>query len=204
MKTVIIDYGIGNILSLKRAIQKTEENIIVSDDLNIIDKASHLILPGVGAFNAAILLLKKKNLYNYLKNLKEDKKILGICLGMQILFSNSDEGGILTEGLNLIEGSVRKIFVKNKKYKVPNVGWRKFYSYVNDPLLNNIPDSYYYFVHSYYINSKDVNSFLISEIKYDHLFISAIVKKNNIYGCQFHPEKSGDAGLKIINNFLKL
>ncbi len=206
-KVVIINCG-GNLLSLTRAIEKFENNFLITSDLNEIKSASHIFLPGVGAFKKAMNVLKKKNLINLLQELDYKKvKLMGICLGMQLLFNKSEENGI-ENGLGLIEGNVEKIQLnqndKKKKLKIPNIGWHEILIKHKSKIFNGLNDKFQcYFVHSYHAKLAESNQCL-AEIKYGSNFLTSIVKKNNIYGCQFHPEKSGLDGLKLIKNFLEI
>ncbi len=205
-KIIILDYGVGNVLSLSRAIKKCEKTAILTNDLNKIKEATHIFLPGVGAFKSAVRLLKKKKIFDVIKNIDfTKKKLMGICLGMQLLFDTSDEEN-LTSGLSLIPGNIKKIKIKNDKNnncKVPNIGWHKLLTNSNRENLYDInEDVYVYFVHSYMAFMNNENHCL-SYINYGSVKIPAIVKKNNIYGCQFHPEKSGLGGINIIKSFLQ-
>ncbi len=209
-KVVIIDCG-GNILSLRRAISKFNFEANVTIDHEEIKKASHIFLPGVGAFKKAMGILEKNKLINLLTSLDFTKSnLLGICLGMQILLQNGKEDGFC-EGLGLIKGSVEKIELsesdKIKNLKIPNIGWhnlnKKNHSWDNTILENLELEENCYFVHSYYANLSDKNDCL-SHINYGSLELPAVIKKNKIYGCQFHPEKSGEIGLNIIKKFLEL
>ena len=206
---VIIDYGVGNILSIKNAVSFNGFNTIVTSDPEKIKKASHIILPGVGAYPSAINKLKKMNLVDSIKEAKENNSyILGICLGMQLLFSSSEEFEF-TEGLDLIKGDIIKLKSKNKNsnLKLPNIGWRsleKGFQKQNLSILKDVPsDSKFYFVHSFALeNYKEEIS--VINTKYMNIKFPAVVNFKNIFGCQFHPEKSRLQGLKIIKNFLSL
>lgn len=206
---VIIDYGVGNILSIKNAVSFNGFNTIVTSDPEKIKKASHIILPGVGAYPSAINKLKKMNLVDSIKEAKENNSyILGICLGMQLLFSSSEEFEF-TEGLDLIKGDIIKLKSKNKNsnLKLPNIGWRsleKGFQDQNLSILKDVPsDSKFYFVHSFALeNYKEEIS--VINTKYMNIKFPAVVNFKNIFGCQFHPEKSRLQGLKIIKNFLSL
>lgn len=206
-KVVIINCG-GNLLSLTRAINKFESNFLITSDFKEIREASHIFLPGVGAFKKAMNIIKKKNLKNLLQELDYTKtKLMGICLGMQMLFDNSEENGI-EEGLGLIQGYVKKIQLnhedKKNKLKIPNIGWHEILINYESQIFNGIKKNFQcYFVHSYHAELLE-NKECLAEIKYGSNTLTSIVKKDNIYGCQFHPEKSGLDGLKIIENFLKL
>lgn len=206
-KIIIINCG-GNILSLTRAIQKFEKNFLISSDFNEIKNATHIFLPGVGAFKKAMDTLAKKNLINLLKDLNYKKiNLMGICLGMQILFDTSEENG-LESGLGLIKGDVKKIVLskqdRSNKLKIPNIGWHKIIINNKSRIFNDIEKNFNcYFVHSYHAKLKNLNECL-ADIDYGSNQLTSIVKKDNIYGCQFHPEKSGTDGLKIIKNFLDL
>ncbi len=206
-KIVIINCG-GNLLSLSRAIEKFETNFLITSDISKIKEATHIFLPGVGAFKKAMNTLKEKELKSLLQKLNYKKiKLLGICLGMQILFENSEEDGY-EEGLGLIDGEIKKIELneddKKDRLKVPNIGWHKVVKNYKSPIFDGIDKNFYcYFVHSYHARLKNSHECL-AEIKYGSNILSSIVKKDNIYGCQFHPEKSGEIGLKIIQNFLSL
>lgn len=202
----ILDYGAGNMINVSRAIEHLglEYRLVSSsDDLKKIDK---LIIPGVGAFPVAMDNLSKLGLINPLIEFANNgNPVLGICLGMQMLFDESEEKGI-TPGLGLLKGSIQKIPSTSKSkpiVKVPHVGW-------NDLIINNhqskiikrvdSADSVY-FVHSFMVNEY-VDNNLIAYCSYENIKIPAIVEHNNIIGCQFHPEKSGKVGLNILNNFL--
>mgnify|MGYP001028599407 FL=1 len=206
---VIIDYGVGNILSIKNAVSFNGFDTIVTSDPEKIKKASHIILPGVGAYPSAIKKLKKMNLFDSIKEAKENNSyILGICLGMQLLFSSSEEFEF-TEGLDLIKGDIIKLKSKNKNsnLKLPNIGWRsleKGFQKQNLSILKDVPsDSKFYFVHSFALeNYKEEIS--VINTKYMNIKFPAVVNFKNIFGCQFHPEKSRLQGLKIIKNFLSL
>lgn len=206
-KIIIINCG-GNILSLTRAIQKFEKNFLITSDLNEIKNATHIFLPGVGAFKKAMDTLAKKNLINLLKDLNYKKiNLMGICLGMQILFDTSEENG-LESGLGLIKGDVKKIVLSKQdrlnKLKIPNIGWHNIIINNKSKIFNDIEKNFNcYFVHSYHVKLKNLNECL-ADIDYGSNQLTSIVKKDNIYGCQFHPEKSGTDGLKIIKNFLDL
>lgn len=206
-KIVIIDCG-GNLLSLTRAIQKFEEKFLITSEINEIKNASHIFLPGVGAFKNAMDKLKNKKIKSLLQDLDYKKiKLLGICLGMQILFDSSEEDGF-EDGLGLIKGEVKKIELSKKdketKLKVPNIGWHKLIKNHDSEIFKDIDKNFYcYFVHSYHAKLKNSHECL-AEINYGSNSLSSIVNKDNIYGCQFHPEKSGNTGLKIIQNFLNL
>ena len=210
MKNIVIINCGGNILSLTRAINKKGFDPIITNDIEKIEKATHIFLPGVGAFKNAMKKLENANLINCLRNIDYKKKnLMGICLGMQILLSEGSEDGYC-EGLNLIKGKVKKINleeVKNKNHKIPNIGWHNLSNKNNiqeNLITNNIIfENKCYFVHSYYADL-DTQFECKSYIDYGCLKIPAIIKKEKIYGCQFHPEKSRDAGLKLIKNFSEL
>jgi|TARA_Y100000992_G_scaffold256754_1_gene190355 glutamine amidotransferase len=199
---VIIDYGIGNIKSICSALSHFNINISISNDEDEILSAKGIILPGVGAFKSGMKNLLELNLDLILKKYFEtNKPILGICLGMQLLFESSEEFGFC-EGLGLIEGKVQKL--KNEK-KLPHIAWSEIKKTNSDNTIldgiNNNSD--FYFVHSFVSYPKNTSEMIASSNYYNQEFCS-VVKKGNIYGCQFHPEKSGSKGLKLLENFIKL
>ena len=210
-KLVIIDYGIGNLKSLEQVIKYFGIKPIRTKDRKIIMSASHVILPGVGAFGHCVNTLKRFNLLETINDyINSDKYFLGICVGMQLLFSRGFEFGE-SYGLNIIKGDVIKINSNKFKnvMKLPHIGWNKVFHPSKDKVWKNcLFDSfndyfYQYFVHSYYPTVEDKSN-IIGYINYYDQVLPVAVKKNNVYGFQFHPEKSGRDGLKILENFLKL
>ncbi|WP_027626272.1 imidazole glycerol phosphate synthase subunit HisH [Clostridium lundense] len=193
---IIIDYGLGNIDSVKRAFKKVGIETKVSKDIDEIKNCNSIILPGVGAFRDAIDSLNNMNLIPIIKEqVQKGKFIIGICLGMQLLYDKSYENGEY-EGLGLIGGTVEKIDVD---LKIPHMGWNNIKFYKDDPILKYInEDEYVYFVHSYY--AKSTNKELVAYADYG-INIPAIVRKDNIYGIQFHPEKSSQVGLNILKAY---
>ncbi|ONI44809.1 imidazole glycerol phosphate synthase, glutamine amidotransferase subunit [Candidatus Epulonipiscioides gigas] len=198
----IIDYGVGNLFSLKASLNKINIPSIVTNDINEINKASHIILPGVGAFEDAARLLKDHKMDKVIIDNANKKPILGICLGMQLLFDRSFEFGN-HKGLGLIEGDVVPLKLEiNDNLKIPHMGWNKLIQTNPSPILKytNFND-YVYFVHSFY--AKTQIRYITSVANYD-INVIASVQNGNIYGTQFHPEKSGDCGLKILKAFCEI
>jgi imidazole glycerol-phosphate synthase subunit HisH len=208
MKIVIIDYDIGNVRSILNAFEKVGVEPILSRDENEILNADGVILPGVGSFSHGMKNLNKYSLVDTLKKYaKTNKPLLGICLGMQMLLDESEEFE-KTKGIGLISGKVIKIPTQDKNNeKLPHVSWNEIKPKNidwNDTILQNInSQSDMYFVHSYIAKPTDENDILSTTTYSDYEFCSSI-KKDNIYGCQFHPEKSASVGLKIIENFIKI
>jgi len=205
-KIIIIDYGCGNIVSLQRAIKKVGFESVLSNKPEEISDASHLILPGVGAFGNAMKNLKKNGTdKSIIEFYKKGKQIFGICLGMQLLFDESVENGKF-KGLGIIKGKVRKF---DKKYDiVPNIGWNKISVMKKNitknekSTLNISNNQFFYFVHSYYCEPNDKKNSSSNSNFGKFTFCSSILHKN-IEAYQFHPEKSGKNGLKIYNNIKK-
>lgn len=197
---VIIDYGVGNLFSLKSSLDAIGAETVISGDKEVIKKASKIILPGVGAFCDAVKKLKDSSLFDVIiEEAKNNKPILGICLGMQMLFEKSFENGEY-EGLGLIKGEIRPIKeIIPEDYKVPQIGWNYLkFTEEKHPLFKYIKEGdYVYFVHSYYGAFCDS---VIANTEYGAP-VTAAVAKNNVMGCQFHPEKSGDVGLNILKAF---
>ena len=203
-KVVIVDYGLGNILSVKNAFMMFESNIIISNDYEEIKKASHLVVPGVGSFNEGIKNLKEKKLdIAIIDYFKSKKPILGICLGLQLFFSSSEEFGY-HEGLDLIEGKVVKINKnQSSNEKLPVIGWKDLL--IKECKINfdkNIKTTFY-FDHSFMVEPKDLN-IIKGEYSFDKINVPSLIINKNFIGCQFHPEKSGKIGLELISKFLKL
>ena len=199
----VVDYGLGNLRSVSKAVEKLGVEVEVTGKPERIEKADGIIFPGVGAFHVGMQNLKRLNLLPVLhKTISEGTPFLGICLGFQILFSQSEEHGVC-KGMDIIKGKVRRF---TNKLKVPHMGWNQVkFKTKNSKLkiFNGIPDnSYFYFVHSYYAEPEDEN-IIIAKTEYGHEFTAA-VNKDNVWGVQFHPEKSGDIGLKVLRNFLSL
>ena len=195
---VIIDYGLGNLGSVKNALDKLGVDSMVSKSVKDIEKATGLVLPGVGSATEGMKNLRKSGLNKViLKQIKLKKPILGICLGMQLLFFLSEEGN--TECLNVIEGKVKKF---NNKLKVPQIGWNQVKQKPSKLFLSIKDKSYFYFVHSYYCQASE-EKIIIGSTEYGINFTSAIEDKN-IFGVQFHPEKSGKDGLKLLKNFIDI
>lgn len=204
----IIDYDLANLYSVKRAVEFHGNSAIITDLKREIYQADKLIIPGVGAFGEAMANIRRKDLLTVLKE-RSDRgvPILGICLGMQLLMSNSEESGE-HEGLGLIKGDVKHF--KNcedfdKGFKVPCVGWSEIKipegKSWNNTLLKDIqPSTNFYFVHSYVVKPSDKNH-ILAQADYGKQSYCAVVQKKNIVGCQFHPEKSGKLGLKILRRF---
>ena len=209
-KITIIDYGCGNILNLARAIKFIGYEVDITHDKNKIINSSYVILPGVGAFGNAMKQIEKYNLRNtILEYATSNKPLLGICLGMQILLTVSYEFGA-HDGLGLIEGKVTKISnEKNKDIKIPHIGWNEIYPNNNkkewkNKILKNLSiGKSLYFVHSFICKTKDYDS-TIAVCNYSDIFIPAVVANGNVFGCQFHPEKSADNGLAILKNFCEI
>ena len=196
METVIVNSGCANIASVKFAFERLGANVNVSSDLQEISKADRVILPGVGTFDFAMSGLIKNQLINAIKSLNQP--VLGICLGMQLYFEGSAEG--VTPGLGLAKGMANK-FLSEPNLPVPHMGWNQLENLSDDPLLKGLDEgSYVYFVHSYFIPLGETT---LAETTYGTTF-SASVRKENFWGCQFHPERSSDVGATILNNFLKL
>jgi len=233
----IIDYGMGNLRSVQKAFEKFHSNVIVSSYKKDILKADKIVLPGVGAFGAAMYELKKRDLVGSIKEaIEKARPFLGICLGLQLLFSESEEAGKI-KGLDIIKGRVKR-FKERRGLKIPHMGWneirdiprlrpstssglcsgqegqgtsldcvprqaRDFARDKRDKVMKGVPNkSYMYFVHSYYVEPED-KDVILCETDYGCNFTSG-VRKGNVYGFQFHPEKSQAVGLKIIENFVKI
>ncbi|MDR2429265.1 MAG: imidazole glycerol phosphate synthase subunit HisH [Candidatus Margulisbacteria bacterium] len=203
MKTLIIDYGMGNLRSVQKAVERLGCAAEISSEPGALRNADKLILPGVGAFPQAVENLQKKQLWTILQN-TGDKPFLGICLGMQLLLSASEEFG-RTAGLDAVPGQV--CYFRNnenfpKELPVPHMGWNDVRQ-KNSVLFKNLPEVFSaYFVHSYYAQPAD-EKFTIGLTDYGIDFCAAL-QKENIFGVQFHPEKSGEHGLQILKNFLEL
>jgi len=193
----IVDYGMGNLLSVSKAIESVVSDVEVTSSSKVIENASGLILPGVGAFADCMNNLREAELDVAVREfIKSKRPYLGICLGLQILFSFSEEGG-LNEGLDIIKGKVRRL---PETVKVPHMGWNQLTKMKEAPLLQGIPDeSDFYFVHSYYVDPED-EDVVMSTTDYGLSFTSGIWYQN-IYGVQFHPEKSSRLGLQLLHNF---
>ena len=208
-KISIIDYGCGNILNLIRAIKFLGYDAEATHDKKNIMNSNHLILPGVGAFGSAIKQLNKYDLNEtILEYVKLNKPLLGICLGMQILLKTSYEFGI-HKGLGLIDGKVIKISnKKNKEIKIPHMGWNEIHpnnkSKWDSKILNDaLMGKNFYFTHSFIALTKNPNS-TVAICNYSGISIPAVLSSANIFGCQFHPEKSGDNGLIVLKNFCEI
>lgn len=198
----IIDYDAGNIKSVEKAIAALGEQAVLTRDPEMILSAEKVILPGVGAFGDAMEKLHGYGLVEVIKKVVEQKKpFLGICLGLQLLFERSDESeGV--EGLGILEGEIVRI-PEAPDLKIPHIGWNSLKFPHKGRLFNGLEeDSYVYFVHSYYLKAKDEN-IVTATTDYSTL-IHASVEKDNVFACQFHPEKSSEVGLKILKNFLEI
>lgn len=203
-KVTIVDYGMGNLFSVIRALEQIKVPSVISSDPEQILQAEKLILPGVGHFAKAMENLGRLNLIDPLNEAVLIKKtpILGICLGMQLMALNSEEGDV--KGFGWYDASVKKLHVQNPlKYKIPHVSWNTLHASKQSKLLENIDlSSEFYFVHSFQVKLNDPTDELTSTA-YEESFTSSI-EKNNIFGVQFHPEKSYDAGHQMLKNFINL
>lgn len=205
---LIVDYGVGNLYSLQKAFRRCGADAGVSENAEDIRNADALVLPGVGSFEAGMRGLKVRNLIEPVKLFAHSgKPVLGICLGAQLLLSKGFEFGEF-DGLGIIPGSVKRFPDLPRETKIPHIGWNHILlpaaDVWNKTILDNIPeDSTTYFVHSYVLNPEKPEHWFTKTIYGGYEFCSA-VRKGNIYGTQFHPEKSGAVGLKIIQNFVTL
>lgn len=195
---VIIDYGVGNLASVKNALDKLGTESKISSDPVVIKKAKTLILPGVGAAGRGMKNLKKLDLNKVIvEEIKKGKPFLGICLGMQLLFEKSEEGNV--NCLGILKGQVKKF---KKMRKIPQIGWNQVDIKNKSGLFNGIKNnSYFYFVNSFYCLPKE-KQVIAGLTNYGEEFAS-IVTKENVTGVQFHPEKSGPVGFKLLENFVK-
>ena len=198
----IIDYNAGNLKSVEKALAAIGQESVITRDFSTILSADHVILPGVGAFGEAMEQLKKYELHKVIREVVDEKKpFLGICLGLQLLFEGSDESqGV--EGLHILDGQILRIPDK-EGLKIPHIGWNSLDLQNNGRLFEGMnSNSYVYFVHSYYLKAVD-ESIVKATCDYSTC-IHASVEKDNVFACQFHPEKSSDVGLAILKNFTQI
>jgi glutamine amidotransferase len=197
----IVDYGMGNLFSVSKALERLGAQYFISGDHEQLLQADAMILPGVGSFRDAMERLPAETIREFAAT---GKPLLGICLGMQLLFEDSEENG-LTQGLGILPGHVRRFPGKTQEansYKVPHMGWNRLEFVKDSPLLKDVEEEYVYFVHSYFVDAKK-SEVLIAKATY-HEEVSAIVGRDNIFGMQFHPEKSSKLGIALLNNFLQI
>ena len=200
----IVDYGVGNLFSLRCSFEAIGQEVVISSDKNVIANAERLVLPGVGAFGDAIKKLNETGLDEIVKAYaKTGKPLMGICLGMQLLFDKSYEYGEY-RGLGLIPGEIVGFKTRiDESLKIPQMGWNALsFNKPDSPILKYLNDGdYVYFVHSYFAKTDKRYVSVYSEYGID---VTASAEKDNIFGCQFHPEKSGEVGLKILKAFCEL
>lgn len=203
-KIIIINYGYGNIFSLKSALYSLGHETLLTNNPEEVSKGDIIFLPGVGAFKQAMSALLNIHMDEAINNaLKNGAKLIGICLGYQMLFENSEEFGN-TKGLGLIKGKVKKLnFHKSREYRIPNVGWFNLINNKKNRFNTNLNDKTVYFVHSYVpiVHNMDIIS---SYINYGNNMIHASIDSGQIIGYQFHPEKSGKDGIEILDSILKV
>ena len=182
----LIDFGAGNLHSVYKALKFIGASAEITKDISVIEKSDAVVFPGVGAFGAVMSAIKKNNLQHVIiKSAKSSKPFLGICVGMQVLFNSSEENPT-ESGLGVFQGKVVKF---QKAKTIPHVGW------------NDTNGKKYYFVHSYYVIPED-QSIITGQTEYESEKFTSIIKKDNLMAVQFHPEKSGDAGLELLQDFL--
>lgn len=198
----IIDYDAGNIRSVEKAVVSLGYEAVVTRDADTILSADHVILPGVGAFGDAMGKLSSYGLVDVIHAVvKREIPFLGICLGLQLMFESSEEApGV--DGLSLLKGSILRIPEKDN-LKIPHIGWNSLQYPFRGRLFAGIPeDSYVYFVHSYYLQAQEAD--IVKAVTEYGTQIHASVEKDNLFACQFHPEKSSDVGMKILQNFMEI
>ncbi|HBR18402.1 MAG TPA: imidazole glycerol phosphate synthase subunit HisH [Deltaproteobacteria bacterium] len=204
MAVLIIDYGMGNLSSVKRAFEECGADAFISEKPEDLKSATHVILPGVGAFRDGIANLTERGWIPEIKEavLNDGIPFLGICLGMQLLADSGVEGGD-SQGLGLIPGDVRLLEPDSIEVRVPHVGWNEIHKTRQHALLEGIPDGTdFYFVHSYHLVPTK-SDYIMATTPYCGTFVSAVVL-DNVFGVQFHPEKSSRPGFQLISNFLKI
>jgi glutamine amidotransferase len=208
-EVIVIDYGLGNLLSVQRALERCGAKAILSTEPETILKGSHVVLPGVGAFFNAMQALKKSNFDEVICEIaRRGTPLLGICLGMQLLLDQSEEFG-LTAGLGLIPGGVvpvPNISLLGEVQKIPHIGWSELHysnevNWENTLLADNKPGDAMYFVHSFMASPTNANH-RIADCIYGGHKIASVIGQDHVTGCQFHPEKSGALGLKVLKNFI--
>jgi glutamine amidotransferase len=199
---VIVDYGMGNLRSVQKGFEKVGAPAVVSRDRHAVANAARLVLPGVGAFPECMRNLDRFGLVEpVLEVIRSGRPFLGICLGLQLLFDESEEFG-RCEGLKVLRGKVRA-FDRNMGLKIPHMGWNQVWFSKEVPMFRGIDDgSYFYFVHSYYVDPED-QADVAAQSEYGIRFACA-VQRENVFALQFHPEKSQDIGLRILKNFASL
>jgi glutamine amidotransferase len=197
MRIAIFDYGAGNIFSLKIALEKQGATVDIINNFDATNNYSGLLLPGVGNFDPAIRSIRDYSSTSFSDYVKDKTPVLGICLGMEMFFEKSEEGK--ERGLSVMEGEV--VILPNK-FKIPHMGWNSLKIKKSSPLLDGVPDSaWVYFVHSYRVKPKNPDV-VIADSDYG-IEVPAVINKGNLYGTQFHPEKSGKVGSLMIKNFLR-
>ncbi len=201
---VIVDYGTGNLNSVRRGLDRLGVNSLISADPADIARADKIVMPGVGHFGTAMVNLRRLNLIDALNEavLTKQKPILGICLGMELMARASEEGD--ASGLGWFDAEMVRFNMSDKqRYKIPHMGWNRIHIKKHSLLMQSIPElSEFYFVHSYYLRANN-ESDILNETNYEITYPSAI-EKDNIFGVQYHPEKSHDAGAQLLKNFVEL
>lgn len=193
----IIDYKSGNLKSISNGFKKIGEDYLITDDVELIADAKQLVLPGVGAFGSAMENLEPfRDVIN--EHINDDKPFLGVCLGQQVLMGESEESPNV-EGLNLFKGHCEYL---PEGVKIPHMGWNKLKVINNSPILGGVNGEYFYFVHSYHVIPDDES--IIAGVCDYGIDVVASLSQNNLFSTQFHPEKSGKAGLKILKNFVDI
>jgi glutamine amidotransferase len=210
-RITIIDYGLGNLFSVVEACKYWGYNTCITNSANEVEQADFVILPGVGAFADAMNNLSKLHLDEAINNyLKKGNHLMGICLGHQLLFTESHEFEV-TKGLGLIQGIVKKFpnqIIDNERYKVPQIQWNEVRITQNftekyTPLNHVSPKEFFYFIHSFYTQIESDHELSLTKTSYGNIDFTSSVLRENVFSCQFHPEKSGMQGLKIYDNWIK-
>jgi glutamine amidotransferase len=202
----IVDYGMGNLHSVRNALSRLDIDHFLSENIEELERADGLLLPGVGSFRDAMNTLESNGMADFLKRwAAKGKPLMGICLGMQLLFEQSEENG-LTRGLALLPGGVERFTGQSESghsYKVPHMGWNHLtFHQPHSPILQGIEEGYVYFVHSYVVKTEEKEVLLATADYFGE--VPAVVGRGNVFGTQFHPEKSSEVGVRMLTNFAKV